>query len=153
VVPGATLRTLYADAFVDAANWSWAPNDPSSTNPVKVGSRALAVTAAPWTGVVFHLTNALAVTGPTRLEFWIHGGPTGGQGLTVQLFDGSTARVSVPVSSLTGGPVPANVWTKVVVDLGGLGVTSGQLTDLNLWYAAGDAGGSYSLDDVRLTSG
>ncbi len=147
---GTTLRTLYADAFVDADNWSWAPNNPASTNPVKVGTRALAVTASPWTAAVFHLPAALTLAAPTRLEFWIHGGPTGGQNLTTQFFDGSTARGSVPVASVVGGPIAANVWTKVSVDLAGLGITSGQITDVSLWYGVGDAGGTYSVDDVRL---
>ncbi len=44
---GATLLTLFADSFVDADNWSWAPINAASTNPVKVGSRAIAVTANP----------------------------------------------------------------------------------------------------------
>ncbi len=147
---GTTLRTLYADSFVDADNWSWAPNNPASTNPVKAGARALAVTASPWTAAVFHLRDPLTIAAPTRLEFWIHGGPTGGQSLTIQLFDASTTRGSVPVAAVIGGPVAANTWTKVSLDLAGLGITSGGITDVSLWYGVGDVGGTYSVDDVRL---
>ncbi len=150
---GSTVRTLYADAFVDANNWSWAQNNPASTNPVKVGSRALAVTTSPWTATVFNLKSPLAITAPTRLEFWIHGGSAGNQSLTIQFFDGSTTRGSLPISTSLGGPIPANAWSKVSVDLAALGITSGQITDVNVWYGVGDPGSPYSLDDVRLVRG
>ncbi len=147
---GSTIRTLYADAFVDANNWSWAPNNPVSTNPVKVGSRALAVTTSPWTAAVFNLKSPLAITAPTKLEFWIHGGTAGNQSLTIQFFDGSTTRGSLPISTSLGGPIPANAWAKVSVDLAALGIISGQITDVTFWYGVGDPGSPYSLDDVRL---
>ena len=147
---GSTVRTLYADAFVDANNWSWAPNNPVSTNPVKVGSRALAVTTSPWTAAVFNLKSPLAITAPTKLEFWIHGGTAGNQSLTIQFFDGSTTRGSLPISTSLGGPIPANAWAKVSVDLAALGIISGQITDVTFWYGVGDPGSPYSLDDVRL---
>ncbi len=147
---GSTVRTLYADAFVDANNWSWAPNNPASANPVKVGTRALAVTTTPWTAVVFHLSSPLAITAPTKMEFWIHGGTTGNQSLTIQFFDGSTARGSLPISTSLGRPIPADAWSKVSIDLAALGITSGQITEANVWYGVGDAGSPYSLDDVRL---
>ncbi len=150
---GSTVRTLYADAFVDANNWSWATNNPASTNPVKVGSRALAVATSPWTAAVFNLKAPLAITVPTKLEFWIHGGTAGSQSLTVQFFDGSTTRGSLPISTSLGGPIPANVWSKVSVDLAALGIISGQITDVNVWYGVGDPGSPYSLDDVRLVRG
>ena len=147
---GSTIRTLYADAFVDANNWSWAPNNPASTNPVKVGTRALAVTTSPWTAVVFNLRTPLTITAPTKLEFWIHGGTAGNQSLTIQFFDGPTTRGSLPISTSLGGPIPANSWSKVSIDLAALGITSGQITEVNAWYGVGDVGSSYSLDEVRL---
>ena len=123
----------------------------ASTNPVKVGNRAIAVTANPWSSVVFHIRAALPISGATKLEFWIHGGPSGGQSLDVELFDNSSFRGAVPIAPLVGGAIPANTWSKVTVDLSSLGITAGQLTDVHVSNNSGTVATTFSLDDVRLT--
>ncbi len=139
---------MYDDALNDTSNWSWATHQLASTSPVQSGSRAIAVNTVAWTGMQLHLNSPFVVTAGSRFEFWINGEAGGGQALDLQLNADGAYAASLPVTSLIGGPVPANQWRLVSWDLGAAGLTGRSITEIIIFATAN--AGRYSIDNVRF---
>jgi hypothetical protein len=117
--PGASAAALsvYANALAAGwEDWSWgaATRGFDNGSPVHAGSRSVAVTyTGGWSGLQLgYHGDTLDVTGYDAFRFWVHGGPAGGQTVTVNVVLGE--------DTLTQAIVPtANAWTQVVISLRG----------------------------------
>src|SRR5260221_7082751 len=82
-------QTVYAEALGTGWNdWSWTPITETLANasPVHSGSHSIAVTyTGGWSGL--KLAYPAGIDGATydTLSFWVNGGSSGGQHITVQL--------------------------------------------------------------------
>jgi hypothetical protein len=133
--------------------WSWmtryATNNPVYTsNSVFVASNSMAlVPSVPY--VVWLLKNATTTVDATlytNLSFWINGGATGGQNISVsgELNGSSSGLPSVSVTA------PTNSWKQVIISLAALGVNKTNLT--GLLFNNGASTQPFFIDDMRLVA-
>lgn len=130
-------------------DWSWASRDMRNTNPVRSYQYSIRVDLGPWTAVRFHHSWGIETTGFSHLEFWVHGGSSGGQQFHLMVAVNGTDRTPVPVTNYVS--IPANSWVRVQVPLSDLGVASGvRLTDVYFIERRGQSVPTFYLDDIRL---
>ncbi|MBX7235279.1 MAG: glycoside hydrolase family 44 protein [Caldilineales bacterium] len=139
----AANKVIYADALAAGwQDWSWNTTRAVAATPRHGGANSLAVThTAAWGGLYFHANTPIDTAGYTHLRFWIHGGATGGQRITVVL-NGSGAQTYAVTA-------PANTWKVIKAPLSSLGspATVGEI----YWQdATGGAQPAYYLDDIAL---
>lgn len=135
--------TIYSDTLNPGwQDWSWAATyDYNNAAPVHSGLASISVTyTAGYAGLYLHADAALPANEYTAIQFWVHGGSTGGQSLNFNLNDG---KGGYPFT------VPANVWTQVTVPLLALG-NPATLSAL-VWQDASSAvQPTFYLDDISL---
>ena len=146
LVPAGGGQVVYSDALQNGwQDWGWANQNYANTAPVQF-ARSIRVTAGPWQATYLH--HAPFDTTPyVALSLWVHGGPTGGQRLSV-----SALRSGVPQASVPLAPLPAGRWRQVLIPLSALGVAN--VPDMDgLWVqdASGTAQPTYYLDTISLT--
>lgn len=138
---------IYNDSLQNGwVNWSWATTNLNNPNPARAAA-SVSVNAAAWQAVYFHG----ASTGGTynSVNFWIHGGTTGGQQLQAQATVGGAALTAVPLPNIA-----ANSWQQINLTYTQLGVAPGASID-GFWIQ--DRTGSpqpvFYVDDVKLIGG
>jgi hypothetical protein len=140
---------IYTDSLAPGwDNWSWAAVDLAAAAPVHSGSRSIAVTYGAWEGLYLHHPQ-IFTTGYTHLRFFIHGGISGGQELSLYAtLPTGTTDVEGP---RVGLPQPeAGAWVEVLVPLAELGAENGALTGL-VWQGASSVDQTtLYLDDIAL---
>ena len=130
-------------------DWSWATHDLFQMAVVHSGSRAVSFEPDAWAGLDFHHATAIDTSLYTGLEFWVNGGPTGGQVVNIRLFLGGQEKGSALISALLGAPVAAGGWQRVFLPFAGLGI-SGSFDNLYLQDWSGLNQGTIYIDDMRL---
>ena len=139
---------VYADALGSGwLDWSWEPISVNlgATGTVHAGAAALSVTYdGGWSGLKLARQTALPTSGYDTLRFWIHGGPSGGQTLTVQL-EGSGASGSGQVITPA-----ANTWTQYNLPLSAIGSPS-DISAVVFFNSTDHAQSVFYLDDIALT--
>jgi hypothetical protein len=123
---------IYADGLAPGwNNWSWAN--------VRLGvastdnERPIAVDAAAWTALYFQ-SGDVDTAGYTKLSFYVNGGPTGGQTLSVMaLVNGQPAA---PDAYFRVTPI-ANEWTRIEAPLAALAAENKHIT--GFWIQNGSA--------------
>lgn len=141
-----SAMSVYGDTLVNGwENWSWAQVNLSNSDPVNSGTSSIAVTASPFSALAFH-HGAIDTQLYSSVTFWINGGSSGGQLLSVRAVLGEVAQDGVII-----GPLAANTWQEVTIPLGELGAAN-RLDLTNLWVQefAGVAAPTYYVDDFRL---
>jgi len=131
-------------------DWSWATREMRNTNPVRSHQYSIRANLSPWTAIRFHHRGGFDTTGFSHLEFWVHGGSTGGQQFSIMAAVNGSDRPHVPVTNYISS-IPANQWVRVQVPLAHLGVASGaRLTDIYFIERRGQTVPTFYLDDIRL---
>lgn len=124
-------------------DWSWSiTSDFSNPSPVHGGAASLAVTFTQgWDGLqlAYHNTQ-LDVSAYDTLRFYIHGGASGGQQVTLKI--GSIEQVVTPA---------ANAWTQVDVSLLSLG-TPRSISTIWWWNNTPDPQAIFYLDDIAFVN-
>ncbi|MCC6548196.1 glycoside hydrolase family 44 protein [Candidatus Sumerlaeota bacterium] len=141
--------TVYADAL-DAGwqNWSWSTaTNFGTTSPHHGGANSVAVThQAGYAGFYLHSNSDLSAAGYSSIQFWIHGGSSGGQQIRLAMIvaGGSEAPLSVDLA-----PPAANGWTQVTIPLTNFGAAT---TIAGFYWIdrSGSAQPAYYLDDIVL---
>jgi hypothetical protein len=133
---------IYDDALVNGwEDWSWDPItvNVNNTNPVR-GSRSLAVTyTGGWGAVQLGHQPTLDLSGYDTLRFWIHGGSSGGQSVSVRLDEGE-AKVITP---------QANTWRQIDIPLSQWGNPA--TVDVVIFRnATNNAQPIFYLDDIQF---
>lgn len=144
--------TVFADELgTGFQNNSWASHDMNETGVVRSGSRSIRMT--PDEGKALYLyrnAGSIDVKEHDRLVFYINGGATGGQQLSLALNSGGVKVAELPLgSAIEGGAVPANGWARVAVDLPALNLPNGLFDAIIL---SGEAAGQADVyfDDIRV---
>jgi alpha-N-arabinofuranosidase len=131
-------------------DWSWATRDMRNTSPVHSHQYSIRAYLLPWTAIRFHHSEGFNTTGFSHLEFWVHGGSTGGQQFSIMAAVNGIDRPHVPITNYISS-IPANQWVRVQVPLAHLGVASGdRLTDIYFIERRGQTVPTFYLDDIRL---
>ncbi|HUZ06926.1 MAG TPA: LamG-like jellyroll fold domain-containing protein, partial [Candidatus Paceibacterota bacterium] len=132
--------------------WSWmthyATNNPVYTsNLVFVASNSVAlVPSAPYVVWLLKPYTTVDATIYTNLTFWINGGATGGQNISVYGELGGSSS-GLPTVSVTA---PTNSWKQVIISLASLGVNQTNLTGIG--FNNGASTQPFFIDDMRLTA-
>ena len=139
---------VYTDQLVNGfQDWSWATRALNNTSPVHSGSKSIRVNAAVGQGIYVHQTDFSALP-YSNVVFWAHGGPSGGQKLTLSAVVGGQTLAGFALAPLT-----ANAWKAYTVPLSTL--RAAQATNLNGWILqlqGGGGSGVFYLDDFALTA-
>lgn len=149
-----------SNVYLDAVgagwdNWSWSATlDFANASPVQSGTRSVAVALDAWGGLSLHHAGVNA-SAYGALEFWIHGGSSGGQVLTLYLQDDGSGQsfTQVPLNNpayLAGGTVSAGQWKKASLPLSALGISTPAFTRITWWNGGPGAVATFYLDEVRL---
>jgi len=154
VMNTAQSPAVYGDALASGwEDWSWdATVGFAATSPVQSGTRSIAVTPTAAWGALYLHHDAFSPAGLARLEFYIHGGTSGGQDLVVYVEDASGAsHPQVAVGSYTaGGSVAAGTWRKVSIPLSALGVTYHAITEVAIMEDSGGAQPTFYVDGLQF---
>lgn len=151
VTPGITI---YDDSLRNFNDWSWATRDLANESQVHTGSSSISVLLNAYSALRFKNFTPFSVAGMGSLQFWIHGGPTGGQNANVALRNGAATVGQQTLEAALGGRVPANTWTKVVMPFSAMGVAAGStIDDLSIEDSSGLNQPLAYLDDIRLVPG
>jgi alpha-L-arabinofuranosidase len=138
---------IYSDRFNNGwgDGWSWLTPRYPTNSPVYVGTNSMALLPnAPFLGWVLKPYTTVDATLYSNLTFWINGGATGGQNISVQgELNGSSS--GLPSVSVT---VPTNSWKQVIISLAALGVNKTNLT--GFLFGNGNSTNRFFIDDIRL---
>lgn len=144
--------TLYDDQLRNGfQDWSWATHSLSQTAVVHGGTAAISFEPDSWEGIYFHAAAGLSTDDYEAFDFWIHGGASGGQAITVALYTGTSLAGSAPLSDyIPGGSLPPGAWTHVRVPFADLGLSSGVMNGFCLQAATGGNQGTVYVDDILV---
>ena len=139
---------IYSDRFNNGwgDSWSWMPRY-ATNNPVYAGSNAMAwFPAASFRRWWLKSATTVDATIYTNLTFWLNGGATGGQTISVngELNGSSSGLPSVSVTA------PTNSWKQVIISLATLGVNKTNLT--GFLFGNGTSTQPFFIDDMRLVA-
>lgn len=147
--PPAPVLNVYLDALgTGFEDWSWATHSLAQTSVVHDGTKAASFKPSSWAALYFHYATGINAASYSTLELWVHGGTTGGQKVNVVLMDGNTQLGSVSLSTVLGHPLRAGTWDKAVVNLSGIGVSSGTIRDIYLQDSSGTTQGTVYVDTM-----
>ncbi|MEO7715371.1 MAG: alpha-L-arabinofuranosidase [Capsulimonas sp.] len=148
--PGAHAQApdqiVYDDSLQNGwQNYGWATLNYSSTAAAQSGSTSISVAAGGYQALYVHHT-AIDSSNYTDLTFWINGGATGGQKVTVYGTLNGAQKTGVLLA-----PLAANTWTKVTIPLTALAVDD-KLTLDGFWFSnqSGSAIPTFYIDDIGL---
>jgi len=143
---------IYTDHLVNGfQDWSWAARDLTNTSPVHSGSDSISVTSVAWTALSFEHWD-FDIAPYASVNFWAHGGTSGGQRLQVNLAYASNGASNGPVYSLPTA-LTANGWVQYSIPLGSLtapGVSNYNRVTIEL-TPNGDTNTFY-IDDIELAA-
>ena len=149
--------TVYDDQLRNGfADWSWATHNLGQTAVIHGGMAAASFEPDAWQALFLHRDLGIDGAVYEAVDFWIHGGPGGGQNLTIALtVGGSTtgnggAALAPFIVGGSGGSVPAGQWAKVHVPFASLGITSGTFDGFWLQDGTGGNQAAVYVDDVQL---
>jgi hypothetical protein len=132
-------------------NWSWATVNTSSTSPVLTGySDSISVSCSAYSALYLEHAD-FDSTLFTNLTFWLNGGSTGGQTLTIEAtLAGMASGSNVVIGPLASG----STWHQFTVSLADLGVADQPYLD-GFWIFnnSGNTIPTFYVDDMVLVAG
>ncbi len=155
---GVTRRSDQLHHYIPAVPWeNWSSDTTvqgSASNPSYAGSVPLGFTiTAAYGGLNLHNSTGIDTVGYDSLQFYLDGGASSGQELTVHIND-ATGQVTANALSIDryidGGAILAGERRRVRVPLADLGGMKRVITGFILQDAAGHAQPTVYLDDLRL---
>ena len=136
------------------ANWSWSSTiNFSATAPIRVGdSDSISVTSQGYAALYLNVSGMTELDSSqyTNLVFWLNGGASGGQVLSVDAILGTANQPT----TVTLGPLAANSWKQYTISLASLGVANATgLTGFWFQNTTGSAIPTYYAADIELIAG
>jgi len=147
VVP-APPYILYDDA-IPAGAYDYSYGNPlvinyANTSPVHSGTHSISTSWTSWGALSWG--NFSVGTAPyTSFNFWINGGPSGGQNLTLLTFNNWNL-----VGSFTIPALPANTWTNYSLPLSSIGLSNVTQFNAIRIYNNNASQPTFYVDDVQL---
>lgn len=143
---------VYEDGLADGYfNRSWHDKDLANTEQVHSGTVAVKFEPDGWDGVWFGSETKRELADYYGVEFWIHGGATGGQQLKVHAYDDYTPLGAVDVADYAqDGSLPAGQWTQVTVNFADMGLSEGRFDGIIFQASTESDQAAVYIDDVRL---
>jgi len=151
----AQTENVYVDALgAGWDNWSWSGTYVFTNNsPVYAGAASIKLTQAAYGGLSLHHAS-IASNAYSWLSFYIHGGTSGGQLLSVHLEDDNTSTTSVHVNLenyLAGGSaVASGTWKLVSIPLSALALATPNFTRIDIQDRGGTTQSTYYVDSITL---
>jgi len=153
----AQTENVYLDSLGSGwQDWSWSTSNVfNNASPTYNGSAASikVIPLSGWSGFSLH-HNAIASNAYNHLEFYIHGGTTGGQLLSVALDDtnnaGVTDNLNLEDYLVDGGGVASGVWKLVSIPFADFHLRADNFARINLQDRTGTAQPPYYLDSIIL---
>jgi hypothetical protein len=152
---GQTNEIIYSNTLQNGwANWSWSSTiNFACTSPVRPGdSDSISVSSESYAALYLNVSGTTEIDSSlfTNLTFWLNGGPTGGQVLTVAATLNSTAQTD----TVAVGPLASNSWQQFTVSLASLGVPNEPDLD-GFWFQnnTGNSIPTYYVADMVLVAG
>jgi GPI mannosyltransferase 3 len=151
----AQTEDVYLDVLgSDWQNWSWGGTYYfTNAAPVYAGTASIKITQQPWSGLSLQ-HSSIASNAYAYVEFYIHGGTTGGQLLQVRLEDDNTGISSTGLNLenylVGGGTVAAGAWKLVSVPFAAFALTTPSFTRVDVMDRSGTAQPSYYIDSMTL---
>jgi hypothetical protein len=145
---GQTNQIIYSNTLQNGwSDWSWASDNRANTSPVLPGfSDSISVSCSNWTAFALHQT-PFDSTPYASLTFWLNGGPTGGQVLTVT---GTLDQVNQTSYTL---PALGTNWQQFTVPLAEIGVAGQPDFDgFWIWNYNNFTIPTFYIDDIVLTA-
>jgi phosphatidylinositol glycan class B len=143
----AQTENVYLDALgAGWANWSWGGTYYFTNNsPVYAGSASIKAVQGAWGGLSLHHAS-IASNAYQYLEFYIHGGVSGGQLLSVRLEDDNTGTSStaLPLDPLT------NAWKLISIPFAAFQLQTPNFTRVDITDRSGTAQAAYYVDSITL---
>jgi hypothetical protein len=148
-------QVIYDDALENGwQNWGWTEINYTNTSPVHSGSDSISVTITnAWDGIqIWHSDQDS--TPYSSINFWLNGGPGGGQKLQVYgLSDENGSETYSTSTRYTLSPLPANSWQLYSVSLSQLGVAGeANFTGFVIQDSQGETQPTFYMDDISLVS-
>ncbi len=144
-------QIIYDDSLENGwENWSWADVNLSNARPAHSGHDSIAVTESGYTALYLeHSPFPTTSWGYTNLSFWINGGASGGQVITVQGTLGGVLQSASYVFTLK-----TNVWQQISIPLATLGVANQLDFDgFYIWNFSNNSIPTFYVDDITLLAG
>ncbi|MFO1477977.1 MAG: glycoside hydrolase family 44 protein [Verrucomicrobiota bacterium] len=141
--------SVYTDSLQGTwANWSWATVNFANASPVHSGSASISVVSSGYQALYLHNNTAFNSSPYASLSFWVNGGATGGQPLSVQATTNGTALGST--YTLTA---PTGAWQQVTIPLSSLGAANLPSMD-GFWIQvnSGTAQPAVYIDDIQFVT-
>jgi hypothetical protein len=147
---GQTNEMIYSNSLQNAwVDDSWAEDDLTNTNPVLPGfSNSISVSCAEY-GALYLSQTPSSSAYYTNLTFWLNGGETGGQVLTV-----TGTLDEVDQNPYTLPALPSNTWQEFVIPLSAIDVADQPDFDgIWIWNNTDSAIPTFYVDDIYLVAG
>lgn len=148
-VKAQTDQIIYADALQNNwENYSWANVNLNNPQPVHGGAVSASVSAGAYQAFYLHHAS-FSINNYLSLNFWVHGGASGGQRLQVQATSGGAPQTAVALE-----PLAANSWRQINIPLAALGVGGNTAMD-GFWIqeTTGATQTPFYVDAIKLVGG
>ena len=145
-----TNQVIYSNGLQNGwMDWSWASDSVSNKSPVLAGfSESISVSCGGWAALYLAQT-PFDVTLYTNLTFWLNGGASGGQVLTVTGTENGASQTPYTLPALA-----ANSWKQFTVSLAEMGVADAPDFDgIWIWNNTASTIPTFYVDDIVLVAG
>lgn len=144
---------LYDDRLADfVTDYSWGEASLEESEVRRTGTRSIRFTPDGDEALYLYSSQLLTVNDYEKLRFWVHGGETGGQSVTLVLTAGGEAAATLPLENWLPDGVPAGSWAAVEVDLAELQLPARLFDGFRLIGGTPGAQEPIYIDDIALTS-
>lgn len=145
---------VYRDGLTNSfSDRSWARHSLTQTRVIHSGQSALSFEPDRWQGVYFYRTSALNLADFTHLEFWINGGDSGGQDLSVTFVRQTGAVATADLQDYAAHhDLVAPGWQRYQIPLNSVGLSSGTLNGFWIQDNTGGDSPTVYLDDIAFTA-
>ena len=132
-------------------NWNGLVYDLNHTATVKYGGRAIFMEPDAWRALFLHRDAGIHTSQYSGVEFWVHGGATGGQRLRVRGANGgSPLGTGASVQDVLPGGIPPGQWVRVRMPFSKMGILSGTFDGIWIQDDSGGDQPAVVIDDIEL---